>query len=311
MGEIDDTNISVERFVGLDDEPVRFNVSIELGSEVVDCSGGVYQSESDGDSRESEQDEDESELDEHESELDEDEATELLFPEDAEPDKREYEGYTGNCSPTLDFWYNRACIMVWPSSETLRVALADSIDAAVTVACQRSTRYGPTSPRALSDLAVIVARAAAPSKAYYYANVPPGQTFLAAWKHATRVLRLCADAGKAALSHCRRVLQILSGKNPQLGAPGIQTEQVADAVADLVLAVGWDAVGDEVVQLVKTCALEQALCVARLALKLQSVAAAATSPPLFTSPSEIVRTGGAALSFEAAMRAPGMTPSQQ
>ncbi|CAN0178552.1 unnamed protein product, partial [Ectocarpus sp. 8 AP-2014] len=61
----------------------------------------------------------------------------LLFPPDAEPTEREYEGYTGNCSPTLDFWYHRAALIFWPSSAKMRVALENGASSALRVARER------------------------------------------------------------------------------------------------------------------------------------------------------------------------------
>ncbi|CAN0573612.1 unnamed protein product, partial [Ectocarpus sp. 12 AP-2014] len=67
------------------------------------------------------------------------EGLDLLFPPDTEPTEREYEGYTGNCSPTLDFWYHRAALIFWPSSAKMRVELEKGTSSALGVARKRSS----------------------------------------------------------------------------------------------------------------------------------------------------------------------------
>ena len=39
--------------------------------------------------------------------------------EDFEPAKSEYEGYMGNYGNTMDYWYRRAAIVIWPESNNL------------------------------------------------------------------------------------------------------------------------------------------------------------------------------------------------
>ncbi|CAN0514486.1 unnamed protein product [Ectocarpus sp. 12 AP-2014] len=51
----------------------------------------------------------------------------LLFPADTEATERAYQGYTGNCSPTLDFCELRATNDFWPSSAKMRVALENGL----------------------------------------------------------------------------------------------------------------------------------------------------------------------------------------
>eukprot|EP00803_Ostreobium_quekettii_P000681 evm.model.scf_314EXC.6 EVM.evm.TU.scf_314EXC.6 scf_314EXC:28582-31329(-) len=45
-----------------------------------------------------------------------------LFKEHDEPDDREYEGYMGNYGPTLQYWYHRAMVVIWPRSGAFDVA---------------------------------------------------------------------------------------------------------------------------------------------------------------------------------------------
>ena len=48
-----------------------------------------------------------------------DEDIEDLFGED--PDKQETEGYTGNCGPTIEYWYYRAAVTFWPREKNLQI----------------------------------------------------------------------------------------------------------------------------------------------------------------------------------------------
>jgi hypothetical protein len=41
---------------------------------------------------------------------------ETLFDSDALPDEEEYEGYMGNYGPTVEYWYHRAVLVIWPRS---------------------------------------------------------------------------------------------------------------------------------------------------------------------------------------------------
>lgn len=50
---------------------------------------------------------------------------------DAPPDREEFEGYTGNEGMTLERWYHRAAVLLWPSASRLGVLLDAGVDAAV------------------------------------------------------------------------------------------------------------------------------------------------------------------------------------
>ena len=55
----------------------------------------------------------------------------LLFGEDEDPDRREYEGYTGNTGPTLDYFYYRAAAVLCPASLGMRLACEVSLEFAM------------------------------------------------------------------------------------------------------------------------------------------------------------------------------------
>ncbi|CAN0201462.1 unnamed protein product, partial [Hapterophycus canaliculatus] len=61
------------------------------------------------------------------------EVLDILF--DRDPFKREFDGYMGNSSPTLDLWYHRAILVFWPTSAMIRVTLdSDGARAALELA---------------------------------------------------------------------------------------------------------------------------------------------------------------------------------
>ena len=52
-----------------------------------------------------------------------------LFSRGARADEREYEGYTGNTGPTLEYWYYRAVAVIWPVAFGVDVAAAAGVTA--------------------------------------------------------------------------------------------------------------------------------------------------------------------------------------
>lgn len=50
---------------------------------------------------------------------------------DATPDREDFEGYTGNAGMTLERWYHRAAIVLWPRSQRFKVWCDAGTDAAV------------------------------------------------------------------------------------------------------------------------------------------------------------------------------------
>ncbi|CAM9611269.1 unnamed protein product [Pylaiella littoralis] len=238
-----ETTFSVKNWVASDDNPVALHLDIDVDSELLDCSG---EGESDDD-----------------YEVDEEEARELLFPSGTDPDKREYEGYTGNYPPSLEFWYHRSVLILWPASATMNTALGCGVDTALSVARQRSARYGAADALPLADLARIVSLSE---------GTAGGRGFVENARHATVVLGLCAAAAAAGLGSSRRFLRLLAGSVPAaVKTPGLQSEGLARGLAGLVRVVGWPAIGEDVMRLVKACSLEQAGKVAVAAQELSTL----------------------------------------
>jgi hypothetical protein len=61
-----------------------------------------------------------------------------LFDSDAEPDREDYEGYTGNADPTGDYFYERAVLVIWPRSFGVRIVCSASFESAFQLARQRA-----------------------------------------------------------------------------------------------------------------------------------------------------------------------------
>ncbi len=66
----------------------------------------------------------------------------------AEPDEKEAEGYTGNAGCTMEYWYRRAAVVLWPSEEEesilCRYNLSGACEALGTLSQQEQT--GPGTP---------------------------------------------------------------------------------------------------------------------------------------------------------------------
>ncbi|CAN0556466.1 unnamed protein product, partial [Ectocarpus sp. 12 AP-2014] len=175
-----ETDVAAKNWVACIDKRMYLDLGIDIESELLCCD------------------------DDDDAEYNEEEAVELLFPGN-EPDKREYEGYTGNYSPSLEFWYHRAVLVLWPASATMRTALRCGTHAALSAARQRSARYGATDTLPLADLATIVSLAEKKPEEYEFAKKD---------RYAAAVLDLCTGAGAAALDSSRRFLQLLAGGTP-------------------------------------------------------------------------------------------------
>jgi predicted 2-oxoglutarate/Fe(II)-dependent dioxygenase YbiX len=51
--------------------------------------------------------------------------------ENGKPDKEDFEGYTGNAGMTLDRWYHRAAVVLWPSARRFELLLSAGLNASV------------------------------------------------------------------------------------------------------------------------------------------------------------------------------------
>ncbi|MHB8898585.1 MAG: 2OG-Fe(II) oxygenase family protein [Thermoguttaceae bacterium] len=63
--------------------------------------------------------------------LDEDEIVADTALDDAEPSQEDFEGYTGNAGMTLERWYHRAAVVVWPRSRHFQVLTGAGTEASI------------------------------------------------------------------------------------------------------------------------------------------------------------------------------------
>ncbi|HEU5408913.1 MAG TPA: hypothetical protein VFU48_14185, partial [Nitrospira sp.] len=63
--------------------------------------------------------------------LDDDEIVSKQPLSAGKPDKEDFEGYTGNAGMTLDRWYHRAAVMIWPAASRFDVLCEAGVEAAV------------------------------------------------------------------------------------------------------------------------------------------------------------------------------------
>ncbi len=63
--------------------------------------------------------------------LEEDEIVSAIPLTDGEPDKEDFEGYTGNAGMTLERWYHRAAIVLWPAESRFDVLCEAGVESAV------------------------------------------------------------------------------------------------------------------------------------------------------------------------------------
>ena len=54
-----------------------------------------------------------------------------MFEDDEAPTEREYEGYMGNSGPTLDYYYHKAVVVVWPRTNAVKVLCPVNVDVVV------------------------------------------------------------------------------------------------------------------------------------------------------------------------------------
>jgi hypothetical protein len=63
--------------------------------------------------------------------LDDEEIVSEQALDEGEPDKEEFEGYTGNAGMTLERWYHRAAVLLWPAESRFDVLCEAGVEAAV------------------------------------------------------------------------------------------------------------------------------------------------------------------------------------
>jgi len=67
-----------------------------------------------------------------------------MFDENESPDEEEYEGYTGNEGPTLDYWYYRSAVIFCPMSNAIKLTKELGFSAAISILLQASCDFSST-----------------------------------------------------------------------------------------------------------------------------------------------------------------------
>lgn len=60
---------------------------------------------------------------------------------EGEPDEQDFEGYTGNAGMTLDRWYHRAAVVLWPAEERFDVLCEAGVESAVVGLAQMMSQW--------------------------------------------------------------------------------------------------------------------------------------------------------------------------
>ncbi|KAL4443372.1 hypothetical protein ABPG75_011109 [Micractinium tetrahymenae] len=99
-----------------------------------------------------------------------DEEEEVLPPgyfENQDPDEESYEGYTGNAGATLDRWYRRAALVLWPRSRRFSVLAGANISGAICQLCANLAAGEPPGECAAFAAAVLDQLHKQPAGSYY------------------------------------------------------------------------------------------------------------------------------------------------
>ena len=184
-----------------------------------------------------------------------------------EPDEKNYEGYTGNAGPTLEYWYHRAMVVVWPKRLAVFVACKAGIPSALYLL---ESMLESNDVRFDDSLREVID--------YCENNHSKVWTYCGGDSITARLLNLCLETD--GLGDVARALKLLSkssnyrshfNKNIVFWKVGIRNLDVAKAIATVVCARGWESCSSTVVELVNECALSQCESFAQLAMEILGI----------------------------------------
>jgi hypothetical protein len=193
---------------------------------------------------------------------------EPLFHSDDEVDHEDYEGYTGNCGPTLEYWYHRACLVVWPRSFALKMACSRGIDAALALA--RSRIEGSSGPQE--------SRVETLKEVWKFVKQKDAKS-----KHLVDLLKMCCAMKDS--SSAIEVLEHMDMEDTPGSAPGyycyggggwarlsrgVASDERKLAILGAVLEFGWNDLSTAVMRLVASTPKDSLARLAHLALELKS-----------------------------------------
>ncbi|CAM6094926.1 unnamed protein product [Calypogeia fissa] len=197
-----------------------------------------------------------------------------------EPNVEEYRGYTGNEGPSLERWYHRAMLVVWPRKRSIPIACGAGIFGALDLIDPMLE----TNDQQLCDsVHEVVCYCENNASTLWSRSGEDGVT--------SRLLNLCIRTGGS--ENIMRVLNLMSktlhqgshtskfgSRHVGLGdchragnsdipwKVGIRSVSVANGVALAVQKVGWEECSSIVVELVKECTLSQGEAFFQLAMQL-------------------------------------------
>lgn len=77
---------------------------------------------------------------------------ECLFGEGEHPDREEFEGNTGNAGPTVDYWYDRAVLVLRPRSRGVHLVCSANFAAGVQLALRRVQEQDPSASACIEQV---------------------------------------------------------------------------------------------------------------------------------------------------------------
>eukprot|EP00953_Heterococcus_sp_UTEX-ZZ885_P007065 4302-Heterococcus_DN1.PRE.2 len=173
----------------------------------------------------------------------------------SKPTDQEYEAYTGNAGPTLEYWYKVTLLVIWPKDASLNVMLKADFAAGIRTAqslvdAELSYKNNNTN----NNSSNISTRGSGRGLLLQHRNTA------SSCQHSSS--RLGRTAGALCAQRALKALTIVGG---------VTTEACAAAVATTVGSLGWAAVGDAVLAVVRSTQLANLDSAAALALNLCSL----------------------------------------
>lgn len=180
-----------------------------------------------------------------------------------EPSDEDYEGYTGNAGPSLDYWYYTAVLVIWPLSKSIVLRCSSNFAAGVDMVFQLLKSNERNARTTALDTLWQVVDYALNHKWLVLGN---GYRLL----EAARCLRSreMADAALHLMSHIFAHKKSQYSSEEVLIAEGIHSTNSALITLATIKRFGWATVSDKVLRIVKNCPLTKLAHCAELCVSL-------------------------------------------